>query len=173
VALSNLRKFIQALMQQENELLQTTDIEMKQDASAGNLSHGDKELFIHENNQLLLSPTTTRRIAALVRKANKYNQLQNVHDEELSWVLKKLEKDVRKGLIDIQSERGNSQDYHGTQQPQDLNMLSIDRGADGAFTIFTILTSTQLDKKVRVLFSEVGNMNSAVNIARNIDISYR
>ncbi|KAG2174425.1 hypothetical protein INT43_004448 [Umbelopsis isabellina] len=149
VVLSNLRHFIQALLHLENQMLLPTNMETDRGVGLNvGLSDADKGLFIVENQQLLLSPTTTRRIAALVRKANKYNQLKNVDDEELSWVLKKLEQNVRKGLLEIQDERRSSQESYGTPQLGGLDMLNIDRGADGAFTIFSILISTQLDKKL-------------------------
>lgn len=150
--LSNLRHFIQALVHLENELKLPTNIQTNREEELNvELSNTDKGLLILENQQLLLSPAATRRIANLVRKANKYNQLQNVDDEELSWVLKKLEKNVRKGWIEMQDERRSSQEHYGIQQLGGLDMLNIDRGAEGALTIFSILTSTQLDKKVRVL----------------------
>jgi hypothetical protein len=105
-------------------------------------------MFELESDQLLFSKKATKRISALVRKANKFNQLPKVEGEDLSWVLKKLVKNVRKGWMAIPVQYHSSQGSFVPHGVEDINMHSLEHGVDGTLTIFNILTSTKLDKKV-------------------------
>jgi hypothetical protein len=146
--LAKLREFITSLIQTENEFTQEKQADMKDVHNILKRLSGDTSMFGLESDQLLFSKKATKRISALVRKANKFNQLPKVEGEDLSWVLKKLEKNVRKGWMAIPVQYHSSQGNFVPHDVEDINIRSLEHGVDGTLTIFNILTSTKLDKKV-------------------------
>jgi len=147
-ALNNLNNFISGLQKKENELLQDLHPDITISASDTDSSFGDTSYFIREGDQILLSVAATRKISTLVRRANKHNQLPNVEGEDLGWMLKKLEKNVRIGWMSIQAEDHSSQEQFHFRHMDDLDIPILEHAINCALSVFNILTSAKLDKKV-------------------------
>jgi hypothetical protein len=147
-ALNNLNDFISCLQRKENELMQDLHPDIAISLSETNSSCGDTPYFIREGDQILLSVAATRKISTLVRRANKHNQLPNVEGEDLGWMLKKLEKNVRMGWMSIQAENHSSQEQFHFRHMDDLDVPTLEHAINCTLSVFSILTSTKLDKKV-------------------------
>lgn len=105
-------------------------------------------MFACAGDAILLSRPATKRTLALIRKANKYGQLPNVEGEDLSWLLKKMERSVRNGCMAVPMQYHSSQGEFVGGRLEDLDTTALEHGIDSTLTIFSILTSTKLDKKV-------------------------
>ncbi|KAI8576239.1 hypothetical protein K450DRAFT_274906 [Umbelopsis ramanniana AG] len=147
-ALNYLNDFISFLQRKENELMQDLHPDIAISLSDTNSSFGDIAYFIREGDQLLLSVAATRKISTLVRRANKHNQLPNVEGEDLGWILKKLEKNVRIGWTSLQAENHSSQEQVHYRHMDDLDIPSLEHAINCTLSVFSILTSTKLDKKL-------------------------
>ncbi|KAH8548086.1 hypothetical protein BGW37DRAFT_523737 [Umbelopsis sp. PMI_123] len=148
VTLNNLREFIQHLMQEENDLLQDLHPDIAINVNDTNLSSRDHSFFIRDGDQILLSASATKRISTLVQRANKHSQLPNVEGENLGWILKKLEKNVRKGWMSIPMDNHFSNVDFISRHLDELDVPTLEHGIECALSIFAILTSTRLDKKL-------------------------
>jgi hypothetical protein len=136
-------------MQEENDLLQDLHPDIAINVNDTNLSSWDHSFFIRDGDQILLSASATKRISTLVQRANKHRQLPNVEGEDLGWILKKLEKNVRKGWMSIPMDNQFSDVDFISRHLDELDVPTLEHGIECALSIFAILTSTRLDKKVR------------------------